>query len=80
MTVHELRECRDELNQVVLRAIKEFLFAEDIAPQDFEDVQLGAIRLLEQADVTQCSLTRRIPVGEVRLKRWGARARCGPRN
>ena len=76
MTVNELRENRSLFNQKVLSAVKELPFSSDIIPQVLEDFELGAMsqpRPLEPADMQRVSLTRRIPVRELRSKGWRTR-------
>ena len=76
MTVNELRENRSLSNQQMLSAVKELPFSSDIIPQVWEDFRLGAMsqpRPLEPADMQRVSLTRRIPVRELRSKGWCTR-------
>lgn len=76
MTVDELRLQRVALNNQVLSAVKEMPFSADISPQVFEDAELGAMtvpRLLLPQDLVSHTLTRRIPVRELRSKGWRTR-------
>ena len=76
MSVEELLENRLDRNLRVLSALKELPFSSDIGPQVFEDADLGAMtwpRLLLPDDVQQVTLTRRIPVRELRAKGWRTR-------
>lgn len=76
MTVQQLRQNRVALNQNVLAAVKELPFSEDISPQVYDDFFLGAMtvpRLLTPSDVESVTLTRRIPVRELRAKGWRTR-------
>ena len=75
-TVSDLRERREFLNLAVLKAVKEIPFSGDIGPQVEKDCQLGAMTLprpLEPEDIRAVTLTRRIPVRELRSKGWRTR-------
>ena len=72
----ELKELRLQLNQQVVQAVKELPYSNDIMPQVWQDCELGAMsepRLLDPNDLYSGSLTRRIPVRELRAKGWRAR-------
>ena len=69
-------EHRVELNRHVLVAVQELPFSADVSPQVLEDAELGAMtapRLLLPDDLQRYTLTRRIPVRELRSKGWRTR-------
>ena len=76
MTVAELRENRAVINRCVVNAVKELPFSHDVTPQVLDDAELGAMtqpRLLVPRDLESLTLTRRIPVRELRAKGWRTR-------
>lgn len=76
LTVEELRKSRSSFNQVVVRAVKQLPFSEDVLPQVLADCEqhfMSYPRALTPEDMLDKSLTRRIPVREERAHGWRTR-------
>ena len=73
----ELRARRLELNQVVLAGVRALLSSSDVYDITCDDAAEGFMRgpfPVDTLDLTAISLTRRIPVRELRSKGWRTRA------
>ena len=74
--LQQLQRNRVEGNWRVISAVRELPFSGDIFPQVLEDAEIGAMtmpRLLMPTDIQTVTLTRRIPVRELRSKGWRTR-------
>ena len=75
-TVEELRANRRQHNELVLGAVREMDFAEDIWSATMKDVTFGAMCApvpLDDVKLDAVSLTRRLPVREFRASGWRTR-------
>ena len=75
-SIQQLRDQREVMNRRVLHLLKEVPFSDDIGPQVQKDHMLGAMTLprpLREDDLEQITLTRRIPVRELRASGWRTR-------
>ena len=76
MSLQELRDNRKELNEMVVLKVKETEFSCDLMQGIQEEVQEGmcaAVELLDEETMKSVSLTRSIPVRELRSKGWRTR-------
>ena len=76
MFMKELRDNRKELNAMVVSKVKETEFSCDFMQGMQEEVQKGicaAVELLDEETMRSVSLTRSIPVRELRSKGWRTR-------
>lgn len=76
LTVQELRNSRSSFNQVVVRAVKQLPFSQDVLPQVLADCGrhfMSSPRALTPEDMFDKLLTRRIPVREERAHGWRTR-------
>ena len=77
MSVSDLRARRSEINQVVLAGVRELPFSSDVYDITCEDAEAGFMRgpfPLDALNLSEVTLTRRIPVRELRSKGWRTRA------
>ena len=75
-SIQQLQEQRGVMNRRVRHFLKDVPFGEDIGPQAQKDHMLGAMTLprpLREDDLEQVTLTRRIPVRELRASGWRTR-------
>ena len=76
LQVSELRRHRAVINELVLAGVRELPFSDDVLAITRDDAASGFMTEpvpLEDIDLTEVTLTRRIPVREHRAKGWRTR-------
>ena len=76
VTLEQLRAHREALNLLVLSGVKELPYSDEVFDITCEDAEQGFMSEpvpIDTVDLSQVSLTRRIPVRELRAKGWRTR-------